>query len=141
MTHVGLQRFAGSYADAMPRGPRIVVGNMPGKPDAKGTSQKVTLEELPLRPGTGAPPKAGVCRDKSARARRFLRLVRTAPTGNSAAASHMFRNTRPAFLEHGGGVRSVSTYSIIVLVLLSAKKPAAFGRSAADAGFSLRRLA
>ena len=60
VTHLGLQRFVGRYADAMPRGPRIVVGSMPGKPAAKGTPQKVTLEEHPLRPGTGAPPKAGV---------------------------------------------------------------------------------
>ena len=39
MTHVGLQRFAGSYADAMPRGPRIVVGNMPRGAAVKGVQQ------------------------------------------------------------------------------------------------------
>jgi hypothetical protein len=32
VTHVGLHRFAGRYADAMPRGPRLVVSTLPRSP-------------------------------------------------------------------------------------------------------------
>jgi hypothetical protein len=67
IVHVGLHRFAGRYQDAMPRGPRIMVGNVPGKPAAaaasKGSSKpvalgtsKITVKEGALRPAAKAAP-------------------------------------------------------------------------------------
>ena len=41
--HVGLHRFAGRYQDAMPRGPRIVVGDVPGTAAGKQGASKPTV--------------------------------------------------------------------------------------------------
>lgn len=44
ITHVGLHRYAGRYADAMPKGPRIVVGGQPRAvpaPPATASAQRV----------------------------------------------------------------------------------------------------
>lgn len=63
IVHVGLHRFAGRYQDAMPRGPRIVVGNLP-KPVKTGAA--VTVKEgggkprvtaRPATAGNGGAPK------------------------------------------------------------------------------------
>jgi hypothetical protein len=55
ITHVGLQRFSGRYADAMPGGPRIVLGNLPRKPAASGP-QKPAIK---IQQGNLQRPPAG----------------------------------------------------------------------------------
>ena len=61
ITHVGLHRYAGRYQDAMPRGPRIVIGNMPGKAAAAGAAKptvtaprRVTVKEGSIKPAGAA---------------------------------------------------------------------------------------
>jgi hypothetical protein len=39
ITHIGLQRFSGRYADAMPSGPRILMGAIPRKPAIPGVKK------------------------------------------------------------------------------------------------------
>jgi hypothetical protein len=56
IVHVGLHRFAGRYQDAMPRGPRIVVGNLP-KPVRTGGA--VTVKEGAAKPRALPRPAAG----------------------------------------------------------------------------------
>jgi hypothetical protein len=64
ITHVGLNHFSARYQDAMPRGPRVVIGNGPrsaatGKLTAAGkpavTRKAITLKQ----PGAGAAKPAG----------------------------------------------------------------------------------
>jgi hypothetical protein len=52
ITHVGLNRFTARYQDAMPRGPRIMIGN---PPRAAGSAAKpaVTRKAITLNPGAG----------------------------------------------------------------------------------------
>jgi hypothetical protein len=61
ITHVGLHRYSGRYQDAMPRGPRIMVGAVSGKPaagkpnvrgakpTASSTMPRITVKEAALR--------------------------------------------------------------------------------------------
>ena len=60
ITHVGLQRFSGRYSDAMPSGPRIVMGTLPRKPaTAGGQKPAVSVQEGNLKRPLGAPPATG----------------------------------------------------------------------------------
>ena len=66
ITHVGLHRYAGRYQDAMPRGPRIVVGNVPAmtagkqgasKPSATKNMELLSIKEGGLRATVAAPKR------------------------------------------------------------------------------------
>ena len=74
--HVGLHRFAGRYQDAMPRGPRIVVGNVPGKQGASrptaNPGKTITVKEGALRAAVAAPKRGVAANPKQVAARPIL---------------------------------------------------------------------
>jgi hypothetical protein len=60
ITHVGLQRFSGRYADAMTSGPRIVMGTLPRQSAAAGAQKPaVSIREGSLKRPSGSPPATG----------------------------------------------------------------------------------
>lgn len=61
ITHVGLQRFSGRYMDAMPQGPRIVMGTLPRKPAAGGPIKPTPakVKQLSIKEGAVNRAKSG----------------------------------------------------------------------------------
>ena len=87
IVHVGLHRYAGRYQDAMPRGPRIVVGRpSASKPDAPkpaaAASGRIRVKEGGLRASVAPAPKRGmVAAPKRIMARPLLSTRKEKPNG------------------------------------------------------------